>query len=281
MNKNIFVKYELPLFWQFDIKNSGFSWFTHFCRNFLSRFTELLWLEKRFRHFSAFQRYGREFIIFCNFLNHISVRNLSLYFRSNFDVLVKGRGIKDYILTEQLSLYFILISFLKSTACLLFLNIFDRIDCSQVRLAKDYFDVLTLEDYLTERSCCRQSIPQTGSCLDGYKRPDQFSTARWISCQINTSVTTPFNKKDFNVIWFSEQEIKMGAGGKEVASIEALPDKVNLLKQAPGKMGWFHHLLPIMNIYWELFEMIKTGQHIWDAKTNGFFTRFCWGCSPS
>ena len=78
-----------------------------------------------------------------NFLNHISVRNLSLYFRSNFDVLVKGRGIKDYILTEQLSLYYILISFLKSTACLLFLNIFDRIDCSQVRLAKDYFDVLT------------------------------------------------------------------------------------------------------------------------------------------
>ena len=28
----------------------------------------------------------------------------------------------------------------------------------------------------------------------------------------------------------------MGAGGKEVASIEALPDKVNLLTQAPGKM---------------------------------------------
>ena len=56
-------------------------------------------------------------------------------------------------------------------------------------------------------------------------------------------------KKDFNVIWFSEQEIKMGAGGKEVASIEALPDKVNLLTQAPGKMGWFHHLLSIMNIY--------------------------------
>ena len=43
-------------------------------------------------------------------------------------------------------------------------------------------------------------------------------------------------KKDFNVIWFSEQKIKMGAGGKEVASIEALPDKVNLLTQAPGKM---------------------------------------------
>ena len=113
-----------------------------FCHD-LRTFPPFLWLEKWFRHFFAFRRYVREFIIFCNFLNHISVRNLSLNFRSNFDVLVKGRGIKDYILTEQLSLYFILISFLKSTACLLFLNIFDRIDCSQVRLAKDYFDVLT------------------------------------------------------------------------------------------------------------------------------------------
>ena len=113
---------------------------TIFCHD-LRTFPPFLWLEKRFRHFSTFRRYGREFIIFCNFLNHISVRNLSLYFRSNFDVLV--RGIKDYILTEQLSLYYILISFLKSTACLLFLNIFDQIDCSPVRLAKDYFDVLT------------------------------------------------------------------------------------------------------------------------------------------
>ena len=67
-------------------------------------------------------------------------------------------------------------------------------------------------------------------------------------------------------IWFSEdikRALNMGAGTKEVATIEALPDKVKSLTRAAGTLS-FHitHIFPLKNMFC-------------------IFHRSCWGCSPS
>ena len=171
---------------------------------------------------------------------------------------MSGRGIEDYNLTdEHLSPFFFLPFFIGSFRTHFFqhwLNeIIDiKLTCSNLRLV--YW---MLQD--------RQSFKLGPASMD---------TNVAINFQLSHEFPEILPHQSLHLankiwIWFSEdikRALNMGAGTKEVATIEALPDKVKSVTRAVGTCLTlsFHitHIFPLKNI-------------------SCVFHRSCWGCFPS